>query len=223
MSSIREFNTLKKTFQEKLESTLNQKFLIDREILAIETFLLNQQRHQTGTIPSSAFKPVGSVLDIDSIPYIRYRDFVSVCENFILEGTAGIEESQMSSTLFPAEKKEVILQAQELADYYKWLKGLVSSEKITPKKQSNLSHKQKMLALYYLGLDLSKFDNSKSAKILSDILELNEENTRKYLSYLAAGKNEVRTKNNLAKLNQIFKNQGFIDISTAIESDLEKL
>ena len=89
--------------------------------------------------------------------------------------------------------------------------------------KSDLTHKQKMLALHYLGLDLSQYDNTKSAKILSLILDLDEGNTRKYLSYVAAGKNEVRTKSNFKKLNEVFKHQGLDDIAFTIKNDLDKI
>lgn len=112
-------------------------------------------------------------------------------------------------------------QAKEFSKYYLWLKNLKPSDKV--QKQSSLSHKQKMLALHYLGLDLSKYDNTKSAKILSLILDLDEGNTRKYLSYVSAGKNDVRTKTNLSKLNEVFKHQGLDDIAFTIKNDLDKI
>jgi hypothetical protein len=119
-------------------------------------------------------------------------------------------------------KTETVNQAYEFFEYYKWLNSLINEPKKDVKK-SSLTHKQKLLALHYLGLDTSKFENSKIAKILSEILELSEDNTRQYLSYITAGKNEVRTKANLEKVNQLFENQGLLDISLSIKKDLEKL
>lgn len=118
----------------------------------------------------------------------------------------------------------VVKQASELAKYFKWLKELEveTSSKIRSKK-SSLTHKQKMLALHYLGLDLSKFENTNSAKVLSKILDLDYDNTRKYLSYLAFGKNEVRTKNNFETLLKIFDIQGFEEITNTIKKDIKKL
>jgi len=119
--------------------------------------------------------------------------------------------------------RDVTIQAYEFVKYYDFLNDLIIERSSkTQQKKSGLSHKQKMLALHYLGLDLSKFENTNSAKILSQILDLDYDNTRKYLSYLATGKNEVRTKKNLETLVNIFDVQGFENITNTIKKDIEK-
>jgi len=103
---------------------------------------------------------------------------------------------------------------------------MVTSLKDIPQKttsKSSLSHKQKLLALHYLGLNTTKYENTKIAKILAEVLELSEDNTRIFLSYLSAGKNEVRTKANLEKVNQLFEKQGLSEISETIINDIKKL
>ena len=119
-------------------------------------------------------------------------------------------------------KESTVSQALEFSEYYKWLNSLLNTAAKAPTKNT-LSHKQKLLALHYLGLNTAKYENTKIAKVLAEVLELSEDNTRIFLSYLSAGKNEVRTKTNLEKVNQLFEKQGISEISDVIKKDIEKL
>lgn len=210
------FEVLKKNFERALIDVKIKESFIDNEIREIENYLFSEKpKSEPGKIDFGQFRKTRRVFEIDIHKgYLHFFAEAFQCFDIDGEFIDDINNNELST--------KIIEQAKELCNYYQWLKQLKLSTKPTTKK-ANLTHKQKMLALHYLGLNLNLGDNTKLAYILSEILELNEDNTRQYLSYLNSGKNEVRTKNNLSKINQLFKSQGFIDISTSIESDLEKL
>ena len=214
---------LQNKFNKALEKSLNQKLTIETEIKEVLDFV--------NTIPNQKLfrKPIQS--EFKTIRTTRIFE-INNCDRKLLSDTFySIKETgsfnDLNRTANDTEltyqfKTNTIKQAFELFEYYKWLNKLLAEPQKTIKK-SSLSHKQKLLALHYLGLNTSKYDNTKIAKILSEILELSEDNTRQYLSYLFAGKNEVRTKINLEKVNQLFENQEITEISNTIKKDLEKL
>ena len=209
------FDQFKEKFERAVIDVKNRESFIDNEIREIEKYLFSEKAHSNSTkVDLSQFRKSRRVFEIEI-----QRGYLS----FLAEAFQGFDiDGEFNDELNRDElEKNIIEQARQLCKYYQWLKDLKLSAK-KPKK-TGLTHKQKMLALHYLGLKLRLGDNKKLAFVLSQILELDEENTRKYLSYLASGKNEVRTKNNLTKINQLFKNQGFIDISNSIQSDLENL
>jgi hypothetical protein len=120
-------------------------------------------------------------------------------------------------------KIDCVQQGAELLKYYDWLNKVFD----TPPKEFKtkaLTLNQKILALDYLGIDLSNQDNTKTAKLLSAILGMNEQNIRTCLTYINVGrKNDVRTKANLQVLHELFKSQSLIDISATILIDIESL
>lgn len=213
--------TTLKEFQEKFKSLLDKakdkELLIEKELKDTDTYL-NEDVMTFYKLRKSRF---GS-----SRPKRRYNfelevsDFhreifaKEVYEYNIYDKELDIDSIEMENY------KDISRQAYEFSKYINWLRDL---NKKPQQKKSGLSHKQKMLALHYLGLDFSQFENTGSAKILSQILDLDYDNTRKYLSYVALGKNEVRTKDNLKALTKLFDVQGFEDISKAIEEDIQKL
>ena len=218
--SITTFDLFKEKFERALIEVKNKENFIDNEIREIENYLFSENTiSSSAKVDLSYFRKTRRVFEIE----IQREYLPSLAEAFQGFDIDGEFDDEFDDELNRYEiEKNIIEQARQLCYYYQWLKELKSNPKSTTKK-TGLTHKQKMLALHYLGLNLSLGDNKKLAKILSQILELNEENTRQYLCYLANGKNEVRTKNNLTKINQLFKNQGFIDISNSIQSDLENL
>lgn len=214
--SITTFNLFKEKFERALIEVKNKENFIDNEIREIENYLFSEKTiSSSAKVDLSYFRKTRRVFEIE-IQRDYLPSLAEAFQGFDIDGEFDDEPNRYEI------EKNIIEQARQLCKYYQWLKELKLSAKSTTKK-TGLTHKQKMLALHYLGLDLSLGDNKKLAFILSQILELDEENTRQYLSYLANGKNEVRTKNNLTKINQLFKNQGFIDISNSIQSDLENL
>jgi hypothetical protein len=210
-------------FNSVFEKSNNQKFVIDCEISSAINYV--------NTIPHYGLfrKTVQPVFENQTtrifeleIPVSLRSLFSESFKQFMMAGNYTTERLHSDTEEMFLIKEKTTKQAYEFSEYYKWLNELNTSPQKTQKK-SSLSHKQKLLALHYLGLDTSKYDNTKIAKILSEILELSEDNTRQYLSYLSAGKNDVRTKTNLEKVKQLFENQEITSISNTIKKDLEKL
>ena len=223
--SITSLESFQEKFNQALNETINPQLLLENEVKEVEQFTSKTQRFFN---PRDAFKnrklktQENGVFDI-TLKYFNKQVFVEAFNSVLITGDFKIKsQTSQEDDLFYQTKLISVQQAKEFSKYYLWLKDLKpTTNKI--QKQPSLSHKQKMLALHYLGLDLSKYDNTKSAKILSLILDLDEGNTRKYLSYVSAGKNDVRTKTNLSKLNEVFKHQGLDDIAFTIKNDLDKI
>ena len=218
---IRTFTDLKKDFEELLEKSKDRKFTIENELQEVTEFVKNVVIYNRKAPKSKDYKS----RKFFNLFLLESNMLFKEAFNNIIQFDDYKEERSRSDTdetfLY---KQNVVEQAFEFVEYFKWLRTLLkddSSKSI--KKSSQLSHKQKLLALHYLGFDFSKYDNTKLAKILSEVLELNADNTRQYLSYLAAGKNYVRTKNNLEVVEKLFENQGLNDVSSIIQKDIEKL
>ena len=214
LTTLREFQ---KEFNSALEISIDKNYLIENELREINNFLNfssapNKKRKGLFKTPkanqTSVFKLV--------IPNMLGSQFIDAYHSFLKIGDFEPPKFHQDTEESFKVKKEISKQAFEFSEYYKWLIVLQTTPQKVHKK-SSLTHKQKLLALHYLGLDTSKYDNTKIAKILSEILELSEDNTRQYLSYLTARKNDVRTKNNLEKVSQLFENQGLDNISNTIK------
>lgn len=211
--------TLKNQFSIELEKTQQKKYLIEQELIGINEYLRfdydnfkRTRKHKFDFFPNK-----GKHIFQISVEVSEREKFSSEVNNYILS-----EERKDLENIESTFSKHTYEQAYEFAEYYKWLKNLdIENPHKSVNKTSSLTHKQKMLSLHYLGLDLSKYDNTNSSKILAEILNLNQENTRKYLSYLSGGKNEVRTKSNLQTVLKLFENQNLTDISNKIKDDLK--
>jgi hypothetical protein len=211
-------------FETGLENSNNKKFTLENEVKEVLNYI--------NTIPTytklfrkpikPTFENKANKIFVINIPVSLRSLFSEAFTKYITTGDYELERLYHDTNETYQIKDDTVKQAYVFSEYYKWLNELITRPQKVEKK-SSLTHKQKLLALHYLGLDTSKFENSKTAKILSEILELSEDNTRQYLSYITAGKNEVRTKANLEKVNQLFENQGLSDISSNIKKDLEKL
>ncbi|MCK0144029.1 hypothetical protein MWU78_00015 [Arenibacter sp. F26102] len=214
-------------FEERLTEVKHTKYLIKNEINQIEVF----------TSDGRDFKPFDKDYNYDTSCFSDVVDFGNrvsfnnYFHQYLMHGECelGIMGVTEENELVPididddepliAVMKEAILFAQ----YYEWLINLQSAQTKKPAKEP-LSQKEKLLALHYLKIDFGENQNNKNmAKVLSLILGLGEENIRKNLSYVSAGKNEVRTENNLKKVLQLFKNEGFNDLATTINQDIEKI
>lgn len=226
--TIKSFQEFKENFNIKAEQVQDKLALVKNEVKEIENFIVDAQyvepfpRRTRGIFSGGVKSKSTAVFELDIHRNYKTR-FVDFFNDYNLHNKVNLDRDsyQLESTY--QDFLTLSNQAKEFVEYYKWLLNQ-QNEKVTPKaKKSELTHKQKMLALHYLGLDLSKYDNTKSAKILSMVLDLDEGNTRKYLSYLSAGKNDVRTKSNLSKLNEVFKHLGLDDIAFTIKSDLDKM
>lgn len=148
-----------------------------------------------------------------NINYHHKNTFINAFQNFNLRQE--IDENENS------EKQLVILQACEFVKHYNWLIVLKSDDKNIKSKKSSLTHSQKILALYYLGIDMRSFQNNvQSAKILSSILDLDESNTKDYLTYFEGKKSKVKNKKNINKIADIFEHQDFKTVLDKIKKDL---
>lgn len=219
--SLSEF---KNNFSSALEEAIDKNFLIENELREVNNYVSyvpvpkTQKRLYVKYHPAQ--KGTG-VFDL-KIPQAQRKEFTEAFNSNLRTGEFPIKKDFHEPTEAFEIRQQIVKQAFEFAEYYKWLNELKSTPQKLPRK-SSLDHKEKLLALHYLGLDLSKFDNKKTAKILSEIIGHSEENTRKYLSYLAAGKNDVGTPKTLENTLNLFVSQGFDEISNTIKADLEKI
>ncbi|WP_421806426.1 hypothetical protein [Flagellimonas sp.] len=205
-------------FEKRLSEVPNKEYLIQNEINQIEKTTSSDEPWQEfdnepwrESEKHSVFRleQVGSLLLFNDIFHFYLLN--NECDSILGEGMK--EDDSIMAT---------VEEAMQFADYYTWLKSLKNVPS-KPKTKSQLSHKEKMLALHYLGLDLSKYDNTKAGEVLGEILGMDKGNTRQYLSYVRAGKNEVRTLDNLRDVLQLFEDPIFKDISSAIKSDIDSL
>jgi hypothetical protein len=210
-------------FNSVFEKSDNKKFVIDSEISAVLNYVNTIPIYSSfGRMAKPAFENKATQIFELEVPTLLRSLFSESFNQFMIGRDYKNKRLHSDSDETFINKEETTIQSYEFSAYYKWLENLLNIPRKTQKK-SALTHKQKLLALYYLGLDTSKYDNTKIAKILSEILELSEDNTRQNLSYLSAGKNDVRTKANLQKVNQLFEDQGISDVSNSIKKDIEKL
>lgn len=216
------FSELKKAFNSALEQSTDKQFLVENELREVNNFINNLPIPKVQKRFFVKYHPAQKGTEIFNLAIPQGREFSEAFTSILKTGDLKIEKSFHEPTEAFEIRQNIVKQASEFAEYYKWLNGLKNSPQKLPRK-SSLSHKQKLLALHYLGLDTGKFDNSAIAKILAEVLELSEDNTRQYLSYITAGRNNVRTKSNLEKLHQIFEKQGLTEISNKIKSDIEKI
>jgi len=215
---------LQNNFKLALKNASSTKYLIENELKEINNFLNYDplEKYNNRGLRKFLIKPESQ--RIFKIPIQNYQRtlFTEAFNNYMINGKFDIPKYEGITDDQFNDNQSVVKQAFEFSNYYKWLTSLKETPEKSIKK-SSLDHKEKLLALHYLGLDLSKFDNKKSAKILSEILGHSEENTRKYLSYLTAGKNNVRTEKTLKNTFNLFKNSGLEEISNSIKQDLDKI
>lgn len=219
--SLSEF---KNSFSSALEEETDKNFLIENELREVNNYVSYVPVPKTQKrlyIKYYSVQKGTGVFDIN-IHQAQRKEFTEAFNTILRTGEFKVKKNFHEPTEAFKIRQQIVKQAFEFAEYYKWLNELKTTPQKLPKK-SSLDHKEKLLALHYLGLDLSKFDNKKSAKILSEIIGHSEENTRKYLSYLAAGKNDVRTPKTLKNTLNLFASQGFDEISNTIKADLEKI
>lgn len=225
--NIKALPQLKQDFNTALEETSEKIYLIENELREVNNFVNYTPIPVSGKRGFGMFQKLHpapqstGIFDLNINQYQR-ADFTKAFNAFAKTGENKIEKNYHEPEEAFKLRTNVSEQAKEFYNYYLWLISLKESPKRIPKK-SSIDHKEKLLALHYLGLDLSKFDNKKSAKILSEILGHSEENTRKYLSYLTAGKNNVRTEKTLKNTFNLFKNSGLEEISNLIKQDLDKI
>ena len=228
MKELKTLSQLKKDFELELEQKPNKEYFIDNEIRQVMNFVYSSTPRASN---SSFYRNLvtGRIIDKNKNKRVfqieSYRDediFYNAFESYLQDEEYQIDKSYSESELAFEFKLNNIKQAIELAKYYQWLKELKTQLNSKPKqKKSTLSHQQKMLALYYLGIDMRKFlNNVQSAKILSSILDLDESNTKDFLTYFDGKKPKVKINKNIMKVLDLFEHQDFKEISSKIKEDL---
>lgn len=210
-------------FNKSIEKSLNQKYDIEsqiKEILEFVNTIPNQRTFRKPIRPE--FRTIRTSIVSKIYPYDRIllsNAFYSIKETGNYDLVHTVNDSEPTNHYIT----NTVKQAFELFEYYKWLNELLNPSKKVEKKTEELSHKAKILALYYLGLDMRKFGNNlQSAKILSKILGLDESNTKRYLTYFDGNTAKVKTKENLNTALELFEHKDFKEIHSKIKKDLEK-
>ncbi|WP_445956928.1 hypothetical protein [Yeosuana sp.] len=216
---------LQKKFDTAIENSVNKNILIENEIREIENYVNN--------IPVYSFslKKSAKPLTMNKSPkvfdfgktYIDRKIFNESFHDYLRNAKPiTIERLYDESDETYRIKQNSSEQAIETFKYYEWLRI-----KLTKKAKQSISfnHEEKLLALLYLGLNTTEYDNTKCAKILNAIIGLSEQNTREMLSYLYNDgiNNPVRTKKHLEKVSKQFENQGLTVISNKIKEDIKNL
>ena len=226
-------------FKIELDNTKNKKFLIENEIKKIDS-ILYFSNDDDNIDPTDWNLPKNESIELlfspDNSEYYQcssirevFREYQRTGKYIFIEGEI-IQEEEFTESDYKMwkkineNKKREIEIIKKFTDYYNWLKKL-DIKPITQKHKSKLTLNQKVLALHYLGLDLKKYDRTKSSNVLSQIIGEDESNTRKSLNYINSATKEDKVKNtqNLKKLIELFENKQFDKIKSEIKNDLEKV
>lgn len=194
----------------------NKLIFIENEIKEIDSLLKSKRAIKDRMDPYGFTTPIPMrVFDIHINPNYIQEFAKAFNDYYFYEKLVDLETIQTSNS------KDIIFQAYELVKYYKWLKEQITDSSAKPhQKKSALTHSQKLLALYYLGIDMSNYyNNVQSAKILSLILDLDESNTKDYLTYFEGKKAKVKNKKNIDKMVELFEHQDFKSILDKIKKE----
>jgi hypothetical protein len=217
---------LQKDFMSVFERSMNQTFIIESALVEVLDFVNNIPTYKKfGRIekPNSINKGI-KILKLDVTDLSRARFNEAFKEYMITGSFAPVKQANDTEAMFE-HQLEITKQAIELAEYYKWLNEFNAMPSKKAKQTVSLNHEQKLLALYYLGLDTQKYDNTKCANILASIINLSIQNTREHLTYLYSDgiDNPVRNKKNLEKVLQQFESQGLTEIVDKIKLDIQNV
>ncbi len=230
------YEELQTDFLSRSNKLANKKLYIQDELKQIDVFL-NHKNYESRTrlisitsennyqpkieIINKIFSYVVSGWETFSESYEDYYYNETEIEFTPFKKTSDITQPELHR--FNERYKQYHIQGLEFAKYVLWLKRHENKNVLSKPNTRKLTNKQKLLALNCLGLNLSKYDNTKTAKILSQILEIGEENIRINLSYVEGKNNEVRTIQNLNKISQLFESAGISDVSSIINTEIENL
>lgn len=219
------FEEFKDTFSNTLESSSKKNNLIENEIKEIDIFIKDDLKiRDDGFFGILGSPPEATRIFKLNSQDLKMPDFIKAFNSYNLYGEFEIKRYETDSDENFEYRKSTYYQAKEFSEYYNWLKDLLKNNAINQSSnKSTLTHKQKMLALYYLGLNITKHENTGLSKIIAKIIGQGEENTRKYLSYVSGGKNDVRNVKNLEKLLKLFDIETFENIHSKIQEDIKSL
>lgn len=214
---------LQEEFNSILSTVTEKENLINLELKEIDNYLnytAPPRRHKM----DFHFEPNTDAVFTLSVDLNRRKLLKRAFNGFNVYGKFELVDNKAKSQGMINLDDKVIEQASEFAKYFKWLKEL-DFKPNSAQDKSTLTISQKLLALHYLGLDLGKIENKKqSAKVLQQILnEDGDENIRKKLSNIYAGKNKIFTKNNLEITAKVFQDSNLTDIYLKIKEALNKI
>lgn len=214
---------LKNDFQSAIDNSTNQKFLIETELNGILDYVKTVPNVKSfqNKVSKDNSKRTNVIFNL-KISNLGRDLFNTAFHQILNTGNFEVSRNYFDTSEMFEYKETVVDQALEFSKYYEWLKTLST---IKAKQTVTFNHEEKLLALLYLGLDTKSYDNSKTAKILSAVLGMSEQNTRDHLSYLYfdAVNNPVRTKKHLENVSKQFENQGLTEISEKIKTDIKNL
>lgn len=220
------YSELQQKFDSATENSSNRKMAIEFEISAIEDYVNNIPYFSPfrGKPQATRINKSPKIFNFENVFFNRII-FNEAFYEYLNNGKAiSIIQEQNDNIDSLRIKQSSVEQAIEFFKYYQWLKNqLTTNTKAKP--SISLNHQEKMLALHYLGMNTKNFDDTKTAKILSAILGLNEQNTREILGalYINAVNNPVRTKKHLENLKQHFETLGLTEISDKIKGEILEL
>ncbi|MHC0439256.1 hypothetical protein [Flavobacterium sp. 3-210] len=213
-------------FNSVAEKSPNKPLVIEKELEEINKYL-NFDLAETYKKPKilrfySHPKPQ-RIFNINIPNYLR-DIFSEAFNSYLTYGTYNQEKHPNEEIESFQKKLNTAEQAFELFEYYKWLKKQLTTKTKT-KPSITLNHQEKILALHFLGMDTINLNATKTAKMLSAILGLDEQNTREILGalYINAVNNPVRTKKHFENLQHHFENIGLSEISKKIKDEISEL
>jgi hypothetical protein len=209
-------NPFIKDFTSKLEITKNPIFLIQNEIKQLESFTSSGDNPSKfpNSITGKYDNSTNSVFDGRTLG--SKKKFNKLFYEYNAFDKIEIEEYSLE----PNKYKQTVI---EFSEYYSWLKSELNKYESKKVEKTTVTHKQKLLILHYLGLNISDNDNNKLAKLLSNSLGLGYDNTRKWLPLLSYNNKEVRTESNLKAVKLLFETAGLQSIAEKIEQDIENI
>ena len=220
------------TFSETLKDVKNKEFLVDREIKQIEKFVSSEEPNQDVDFEIAFMKESNSVFNLNEMGNPIF--FNDIFNQYLIHGEyesfLGNDIGDEEGVLFGGIGEDEILMATVeeavlFADYYTWLKELDSeSIKHIVSGKSQLSLKESILVLHYLGLDFTNHTQTALSEVLSSLLGKSPSNTRTAIGLLLSAKNEkdIKTNDNLNKMLEVFDNKSFTGVKLKIKEDLEK-
>lgn len=230
------FETLQNDFLSRSKDFTNKKLYTQNELNQIDTFLNHNDFDVSTTYliddVSNNYRPKIEIIKTIYF-HVRYGwdTFFEAYQNYYnnevenefteFKKTSDITESELQR--FNEQYKEYHVQGLEFGKYVLWLKRHENKNVLSKPITGKLTNKQKLLALYYLGLKLNSYDKTKIAKILSQVLEIGENNIRINLSSIHGKNKEVRTLENLTKTSELFENVGITEISSKIKAEIENM
>lgn len=217
------FEVLKSKFTIALNKSISKDLFKQNEINKIENYLnATPNPKKNKFLPASYPKinKTNQVFDLD-VPDMSRAILIDSFHRIISNEDINEEKLRFENDAAFEFRLNVIEQTREFVKYYEWLKSPSQSKAIS--KISSLTHKQKVLALHYLGLQFKDHDYLQIARLIEPIINVGANDSRKYVQILAHEDETLKTKENLSTLLHMFDKESFTEQTKKIKRDLEKL